>query len=647
MPSLYGIQQLPYIFESKNTSGGKDMLVGWVDLSTRKVTLLSGEDFKAEIYLGGRGLATRIYWEEVTPEVKAFDPENLLIMVVGMAVGTGLKAATRMSIAGKSPLTYPKDGFCYGNLGGFFPSVFRKTGIDGLVIKGQAESPLYLFLHERKIHLMDASDIWGKNAYETIEILKKRHGPGTEVMTIGRGGENLVHFATIVASHESAATGGFGAVMGSKRLKAIVAKGTSRLPVSNKESLDVLNQYIKKIGKRIRLSIPPKIVATGRAHLVKVVGKGSCYGCDMECIRGLYMYGQNLKGYRKCQSMEYYLPWLYSKQEEPITTLAEAPLLANDYGLCTFELESIVDWLYECYKRGIFPESETGLPLEKIGTLEFLRQLIDILSERQDLGEILAQGILKASEGFTSKTKEAFDAVLVPISKHLFIPARDLEEARGHLVNVLLYQMEPRRHRPLVHQGFSLVAWQFHQMDPNLSPVTTEVYREICRKFWGSELAADDTTFEGKALAAFMIQNRIYAIDSMGLCSFCWPITYSLDTQDHLGDPDLEARALATLKGIPLEAAKEAFERCGRETADLQRRILLKEGWELPNSDFPPEFHFSQPLPPNPIGHKVLVPDENGQPSSPVGKTLDRYGYEKALKEYYALRGWDHTGRPR
>jgi len=623
------------------------MILGWVDLSKREVAFLSGDDYKAGIYLGGRGLGTRIYWEEVAPEIGAFDPENLLILVTGMAVGTGLKAATRMFITGKSPLTYPKDCFCYGNIGGFFPSVFRKTGISGLVIKGQAESPLYLFLHEKKIYLIDASDIWGKNAHETIKILKKRHGPGTEVMAIGKAGENLVYFATVVASHGSAATGGFGAVMGSKRVKAIVVKGSLSPPVMDKEALRALNQYVKKLGKRIRLSIPPKIVATGKAHLIKVIGKGSCYGCDMECIRGLYQYQQNLKGYRKCQSMEYYLPWLYSKQEEPITTVAEAPLLANDYGLCTFELESIIDWLYQCYKTGALSESEIGLPLERLGTMDFLKQLLDMISEKRGAGEILSQGLLKACQMFSSKAKDALAAVLVPISHHLFIPLRDLEEARGHLVNVLLYQMEPRRHRPLLHQGFSLVAWQLHQMDPNLSPVTTEVYRKICEKFWGTELAADDSTFEGKALAAFMIQNRIYAIDSLGLCSFCWPVTYSLETEDHLGDPDLEAKALATLRGMSLEIAKEVFERCGIETVDLQRRILLRENWEVPDSDFPPEFHFSEPLPPNPIGHKVLVPDENGHPASPVGKTLDRHGYEKMLKEYYALRGWDHTGRPR
>lgn len=623
------------------------MLLALVDLSSRKVDYFSGEDYKAQIYLGGRGLGTMIYWHEVSPKVKAFDPENLLIVMTGMAVATGLKAATRLFITGKSPLTYPTDGFCYGNLGGFFPSVFRKTGISGLVIKGQAESPLYLFLHEGKIHIMDASDIWGKNAYETIRILKKRHGPGTEVMTIGRGGENLVYFATIVASHGSAATGGFGAVMGSKKLKAIVAKGSSRPPVADKEHLKVLNQYIKRIGKRIRLSIPPKIAATGKAHFIKVIRKGSCYGCDMECIRGFYMYRQDLKGYRKCQSMEYYLPWLYSKKDEPINTLAEAPNLANDYGLCTFELESIVDWLYECSKMGALSESETGLSLERLGTLDFLSQLLEMLSERRGLGEILSRGLTNAYKALPSKAKEAFNAVLVPISKHLFLPVRDLEEARGHLVNVLLYQMEPRRHRPLVHQGFSLVAWQFHQIDPNLSPVTSEVYRNICKKFWGTELAADDSTFEGKALAAFMIQNRIYAIDSMGLCSFCWPVTYSLATEDHLGDPDLEAKALSTLQGIPLEVAKETLKRCGIETFNLQRKILLREGWELPDSDFPPEFHFNQPLPPNPIGHKVLVPNGEGRAFSPVGNTLDRRGYEKMLEEYYTLRGWDHTGRPK
>lgn len=619
-----------------------------------KVVFLTLEGGKAEerdtedfpfFSLGGRGLATRIYWEEARPEVSAFDPENPLIFMVGPAVATGAKAANRMAVVGKSPLTYPRDCFCYGNLGGFFPSFFRRAGLDGLVLKGKAERPSYLFLAEGRVYLLDATDLWGKGALETIKVLKERHGPGAEVLAIGPAGEKGVAFATLVASHGSSATGGFGAVLGSKNIKAIVAKASRKVLPRHPEALKKVNDKAKALGRRLRLSIPPKTAATGRAGILRVVGRGSCFGCDLECIRGKYDYG-GLVGYRKCQAMEYYLPWLYGKEDEPIETLFRAPEWANDFGLCTFELEAFSDWLYAAHREGDLTSEEAGLPLEEIGTGRFLLGLLEAIVQGRGIGEVLAQGIARARDRLEGAKRETLDRLMKPISLHLFLPLRDLDDVRGHLVNALLYQMEPRRHRPLIHQGFALVAWQFHQRDPQMSPVDWEAYREICEVFWGSSAAADDSTYEGKALAAVRIQDRIYWAESLGLCTFGWPIVYSLNTPDKVGDPNLEAHLLAAVKGIAFEEAAETLVLCGKQTAALQRLILLREGWPVPDSDWPPDYHFTQPLPPHPFGQRPVFPGPGGKPFTAEGKLLDRHSYRRMLLEYYHLRGWDERGIP-
>lgn len=617
--------------------------IAWIDLTEKRIEFRSPKDYEGDMYLGGRGLGTRIYWEEMQ-KGNNLPQDSVLIFMTGPAVGTGIKGATRLVVIGKSALS---DGFSYGNIGGFFPSVLRKAGFIGLAVKGSSETPCYIYLCGEQVELCEAGNLWGKNAFETMKELKKKYGPGIEIITIGRAGEKLVRFSTIVGAHMSSATGGFGAIMGAKKLKAIVVKKVkAKNHGLDKNRIEKVNEYISRIAKRVRLSIPPKIVATQKQSVVKVIGKGSCYGCDIECIRGRYEYENGLRAYRKCQSMEYYLPWMYGKDRQYADTLARAPELANDYGLCTLELEHIVDWLYACYKQGTLGEKETGLPLSDIGSWYFLTELLEKISEKNDLGEILAEGLYFAKDKITKETKQVFDNLMKPISAHILIPARDLDEARGHLVNALLYQFEPRRYRPILHQGFTLVAWQLHLTDPSLSPVSYDVYRRSCEKFWGSELAADDSTYEGKALAAVKIQNKIYAIESLGLCTFAYPITYSLNTEDHLGDPDIEAKILEALTGTPVEEGRQLLEECGSKTATLQRKILLREGWNPPECDYPPDFHFIDPLPPNPIGQKVIVPGKGGKPFVPTGTTLDFENYKRMLKEYYSLRGWDTKGIP-
>lgn len=616
-------------------------MFGWtgrilqVDLAERKITDFSTEAY--DKYLGGRGIASRIYWEGVKPGTRAFDPENRLIFMTGPLVATGVQAATRMVVAGKSPMACP-EGYCYGNLGGFAGAGLKKAGFDGIVIEGKADRPVYLWIHDGEAELRDASSLWGLGAYRTGECLEQAHGSRVCYLTTGVAGEKQVRSAVILASHQSTSCAGFGAVMGSKNLKAIAVSGSGQPAVARQEKLHELNRYTLRVGRRLRLSIPPIITNTNHSHWLEVIGKGGCYQCAMECTRGLYRYGKRLEGYRRCQAMEYYLPWRYDRDDEPVDTFFDAPTLANDYSISTFELQSVVDWLYACHRSGCLTEQETGLPLSRIGTREFLERLLRSIAYREGFGDLLAEGLWRAGEKVSPAARAQFSHAVAPIGQH------DMAPPRAFVANALTYPMEPRIHQPLIHEvSFVIAAWNINRVQPGATMVTGRVFHDIARAFWGGEEAGNVASYEGKALAAKKIQDRTYIKDSLGLCDFAWPITYSLNTPDNVGDPDLEAKLFAAVTGVEAEDLNNFGERI----CQLQRAILLREGRKVPEADYPPAFNFTEPLRTNARGQVMLVPGPDEEPVAATGNVLDRDRFDSLLREYYRLRGWSDEGIPR
>ncbi len=607
-----------------------------IDLGQKKIASIPTKPY-AERFLGGRGIASRLYWETAKPEIKAFDPENPLIFMTGVLVATGVQGATRMSIIGKSPMACP-EGYCYGNMGGFVPAEIKKAGFDGIILEGRSSRPVYLWIHDGETELRDASHLWGKGAYKTGEILQKTHGRASKFVTTGPAGERMVRSATIFGSHLSSGCAGFGAVMGSKNLKAVALLGTAKPEVANHDLLLQLNRHTLKINKRLRLAIPPMITNTGHGHLLEVIGRHSCYQCALECIRNQYRYGKKHEGYRHCQAMEYYLPWKYDRETEPIDTLFDASTLANDYSIDTFELQSMIDWMYVCHKAGVLSESDTGLPLSRIGSREFLQRLLHSIAYREGFGHILAEGLVRAAENIPEKARGLFPHSIAPIGQ------RDLAPPRAYVVHALTYPMEPRVHQPLIHEtGFLGAAWMANRMQPGSTGVTSEVYRQIAKIFWGSEQAADVSSYEGKALAAKMIQDRVYLKDSLGLCDWAWPVHYSIATEDHVGDPTLEGRFFTAVTGLDADRLTGYAARIFNQ----QRTILLREGRRVPEADFPEEYNFAEPLAGSSRGDPMLIPGPGDEPVDAAGRKLDKARFITMLKEYYQLRGWNtETGLP-
>ena len=223
-----------------------------VDLSLGTVGETSTMEYAD--FLGGRGIAAKIYWDEVSPDVDAADAENRLVFATGPLAGLHVLGTSRWTVCGKSPHSTPEH-FSYSNLGGTWGAALKFAGYDALVISGKSEKPVYVLLRDGVCELRDASHLWGKGSVETRDIIKSQLGKSVRVVAIGPAGENKVPMATLLADNDASGSGGLGATMGAKSLKAVAIQGTNKgTKVARPERLRELTEYFRGL-KRIPLPI--------------------------------------------------------------------------------------------------------------------------------------------------------------------------------------------------------------------------------------------------------------------------------------------------------------------------------------------------------------------------------------------------------
>lgn len=598
-----------------------------VDLTDHQMAERNTMDYAAR-FLGGRGIATRIYWEEVKPSISAFDPDNRLIFMTGPLDATGAQGASRFEVAGKSPMLMP-EGFCYGNMGGFFGASLKRAGYDGIVISGRSERPVYLWINNEKAEILDASLLWGKGVYAVQDILKGTHGKHTRFVTTGIAGEKMCRSATIGTDNEGNATGGFGAVMGSKNLKAVAVLGSGNPLVANSKALQKLNREVVNLCK-----VSPQFPAFPGKQVLRI-GKASCFQCGLDCImRNSLQTTSGKVVIRKCQAMRVYSPWVIARPGEPIETALDATGICNDLSICTMEMYNIIRWLETCYKTGYFAQKDTGLDITKLGTRGFFQDLSEMIAERKGFGDILAEGLLRAGERLGREAKSCFPDEASGVGDGAIYSARE------YLMNGLLYAFEPRQPVAMLHEISRLIGlWVMNQNDPGSSPVTSEVFRAVATKFWGNNKAWDQETHAGKAMAAAKIIDRTLVKDSLLLCDSNWPLMAAWNTPDHTGDPGLESRIFSAVTGIDMNESE--LNLYGERIFNLQRGILLREGRRPKQDDVVREFNFTHPVETVFMNPDVLVPGQGKEVVSRKGKTLDRKLFEKMRAEFYELRGWN------
>jgi aldehyde:ferredoxin oxidoreductase len=607
-----------------------------VDLSSRSVSKLSTMDY-AEEFLGGRGIAAKLYWDHVPPSATAFDPDNALILATGPLAGVPILGGSRWVVCGKSPATSP-EYFSSANLGGNWGLALKSSGYDAMLVHGRSEQPVYLLIHDDAVEFADASALRGKGSIETIGALKAELGASVSVVAVGPAGENMVSFATLLADNDAVGSAGMGAVMGSKNLKAIAVRGslTDRMAVAQPEKLRELTSRFSRFGTELM-----SVVGTMEFRITgPQTGKAPCYGCLGNCLRRDYQAANGQKGKFMCQPATFYRPMAEGYYGPGLDVPFHAAKMCDDYGLDTMTVSMIVLWLYRCLKAGILTDEDTGIPISKLGSLEFIETLVRKISRQEGFGNILSGGVLEAANHVGGEAREQ----IIKFLSKAGMP--NITDPRLYVTTEMLHAMEPRPPQVQLREISVVVtrwvAWL--KGTPGIH-VSTNTVRQIAQRFWGSEAAADFSTHVGKALAAKMIQDREYAKECLVLCSFLWPVLDIVNSDDHVGDPTLESQILSAVTGEDMD--EEELYRIGERTFNLQRAILIREGHRGKQDDAIPEAWFTVPLKGDPVNPDCLVPGVAGQPTSRRGAVVDRAEFEKTREEYYRLRHWDTaTGFP-
>jgi len=389
-----------------------------VDLTTAKAWQ---EELPLELgrkFLGGRGINAKLLWDILKePGIDALSPQNPLIFGNGTLLGTSAPSSGRTTITCRSPATglYLKT-----NMGGQWGAELKFAGYDHLVIHGAAAEPVYLLIEDNDVEIKDASDLWGLDVRKTTEKLKKDHGDlELKVAAIGPAGENLVLFASIMNSvYHAAGRGGAGAVMGSKKLKAIAVRGTGELRIKEPKKFHEVALKARMAFYDDPFGLKYYMWGTGGfvAHDSTVRGstliapnymlkvghykrRQGCFGCSMSCHRYIELDGGPYAGTYTC-GPEYETTESLGRDcgNTDFETLVKANDLANVLGMDTISAGKVIAWAMESSERGLLTEYGEDIKLE-YGNDEALLKLLEMVAYRKGkLANLLADGTMKAAK---------------------------------------------------------------------------------------------------------------------------------------------------------------------------------------------------------------------------------------------------------
>jgi aldehyde:ferredoxin oxidoreductase len=615
--------------------GGWTGKIARVDLASGQVAIASSLDM-AQDYVGGRGFAARLYWDGVQPEIDALNPENLLMFMAGPLGGTHAIACSRLVVSGKSPLLFP-DQYGHATMGGSACAALKSAGFDGMVLSGRASTPVCLYVADGAVRIDDAGSLWGLDTQATLEKLQAAYGEESEALCIGPAGESLVRFALIMTRGGSCAGHGFGALMGSKHIKAIVFQGSGTVQAARPEQL-------KDINRRIRGLIKGRHLMDPLIHGIELVRRAPCRGCPAGCPRGIYKHVSGAVEHRKnCASVYFYYDWdkkYHGGEASDQTFLATS--LCDRAGVCTQELTKIMDWLYACMQQGLIREEELGLPFNEIGSKAFFESFLQQLVQRRGFGDVLAEGVMRAARIIGRGAEQLLENTLSDTGF-----SAGLYNGRYFITTAIFHATDPTNPMAQLHEVcYPLFKWVLWQVtDGGMSAVDTEAFQAIARRFWGGEAAVDFSTYEGKAKAAVMIQNRTYAKETLVACDFFYPIVTPEGAPDHVGDPALESELLSAVTGIDFD--EQTYYRVGERVFNLTRAIHSREGRRGRQHDRLPEFNFTEPLASDKSNYfflfnpECMLPGKQGELVSRKGAVLEKDKFDAMLSEFYRLRGWD------
>jgi len=576
-----------------------------INLTKRKTTVQEFDSKFALNWLGGRGFAAKILWDELKPGTDAFSPENKLVLATGPLTGASLPSSGKLVVAAKSPLT---GGYGDGNIGTWACVMLRRAGYDAMVVECKAENPVIIRVEDDKIEFLDAKDYWGRGTFETERELKKKYGNVTGVVAIGQAGENRVKFANVI-SQEGRGGGrpGIGAVMGSKNLKAVAIKGTKELPVADvtefkKMGLDgykeVLAKPNYKFWKRqgtmstiewsqensvlptcnFREGVFDQADAIGGFTMEKIkVSNRGCPQCNMTC--GNVITDTD----NEPAELDYENVTLLGSDIGlgDLKKVAHLNRLCDDYGLDTISTGNAIGFIMEASEKKLISNKIEWGDFEKAKTL-----IEDIVYRKGNMGPILAEGVRYTSQKIGKDSQKWAMHV-----KGLEISAYDCHTT------------------PAMALAYGTAVSGAHHKDAWVISWEVQYGRE------SYDEAKVDKIIELQRIRGGMFE-------SLTTCRLPWvEIGFELDWYPRF------VKA-ATGMSITLEDMYKVADRL----YSLIRAFWVREfgkQWGS-NMDMAPARWYTEPLSQGPM----------------KGTKLDKAKYEAMLQMYYRKRGWDTRGIP-
>lgn len=398
-----------------------------VDLSRCKVTVETPDDSFYRRYFGGRCVIAYYLLRELRPRIDPLSPENLLVFAPGVVTGAPIPGSGRNSVGAKSPLT---GAFGEAEAGGFFGAELKRAGFDGIVIRGRAEKPVFLWVHDEEAELRRAEHLWNLDIGDCQKQIRQELGDKLiRTAQIGRAGENLVRFACVVNDlRHAAGRTGIGAVMGSKMLKAVAVRGTNKLDVADGSRLNILSKWLvdnltQKVGRLHKYgtganmeefalsgNLPTRNFRDGEFREFAAisaqkicdtvrVGMEGCFACPVRCKKVVKI-GEPWEVDPAYGGPEYETLAAFGSNcgIADLNAICKANELCQRYTLDTISTGSVIAFAMECFENGIITMRETeGLDLS-FGNAESMVMLVEMIANREGIGDILAEGVRIAAK---------------------------------------------------------------------------------------------------------------------------------------------------------------------------------------------------------------------------------------------------------
>ena len=612
----------------------------WVNLSERSIKTLDTQQYGSE-YIGGRGIAARIAWDFIPAGVGAFDPENLLIIMSGTLTGTTAPFSGRTSISSLSPQGWPQEWFSRSNFGGHWGPSLKYAGYDGLVVEGKAENPVLLWIEDGQVEIRDAGHVWGKGAIESQKVLLDEFGKDTRILAIGQAGENLSRISIIMTETESAAgQGGFGAVMGSKNLKAVAVRGSGPVRIAEPK---LFQQRCKDIIHEVRTGnrFAGAQLDEGRVKNYKQRWQACTQQCAMKCGGGCRYYevlgpisGEEQRGQFHCVSNFIPgVPGTFYDWQIGFEAAFEVRHMLDDYGLNHWDiLLGLVPWLKECQKAGLISEIN-GRKID-FNDHDFWAFLLKAITFREGMGDALAQGGLRASK-------------LLGLGEDQAAPLYAAWGSAGHwdghgdrgnrivypfwLPSALQWAVDVRDPYSSSH-GYTSLTMHWSQFLDEEKGVPWEKISAIGEKIYGDKKAVDPRSdYEGKEFPAVWHGHRSVMKDSVSLDDNIFPVILSMNSEDafaragEMQGVDFEYHLYTAATGEKI--SRQEFELACERIYNLERAIQIRnfERCRRDDETVIPYFEYVEWF---------------QNPYLDEKKALEKEKFFPLLEKFYRLRGW-------